>query len=589
MRIPAWHYGRAVLPPIAATLIFLLYAGSAMPRLSVTTDEWRYVQEGVGFWYTHQMPPSMINVDSQSMPCIVHGLPGAIYLKIFHGGYPGAGISTLEMYKYFEPDTQFTVLMLARWTNLLLGGVGGLWAIWFVARRLFDDRAAAIAVFIAAIEPNLAAHAMLATHDSAMVPLGLMFLWSFGEYLKQPGRRNLMIVATWFGVALGWKIAILALALPAMALLKALEVRQSLRPPLWRNAGRQAGHFIFKELMPVLIVGFMISWILNCFITGPLLHPDSPGTQLTALLAKLHIPAEKATQWRNFLLQIQIPKTLVTILRGQAHMNTGQPITFLGHSGNFAPWYFYPYLFAMKTHLLMLAGALIGMGMRQAWKSRVAWICIALLLVSCWIQMKIGVRHFLLLYAYLAMLAGIGLAAAWDWAVAYQKSRLAAAAIVITGAVLISLRSWPQMLTHTSPLWGGDARGYLYASANYDMGQGLYEAKRAADRLGLSPTVFIALSDPHFAVASDTVTASDNVDPEFVTGKVVVVGVGALYHPYSESNVTPLIRALNRVGPTGRLTDTSFYFDLRSAQSLRKFRESLDEVKRKESARNPGA
>jgi hypothetical protein len=135
------------------------------------------------------------------------------------------------------------------------------------------------------------------------------------------------------------------------------------------------------------------------------------------------------------------------------------------------------------------------------------------------------------------------------------------------------------LYTHTSPIWGGDSQGYRYADANYDWGQGLFEAFRDADRAGLKPVAFLHFGDPHYGVPSDREILTGGTPQavaERMRGKYVVVGVHRLYHCEAESpEFVPLHRALQETSADGRLNDTYFFFDFRSEERYARFLEIL--------------
>ncbi len=64
-------------------------------------------------------------------------------------------------------------------------------------------------------------------------------------------------------------------------------------------------------------------------------------------------------------------------------------MTFLGRSGLHGPWFYYPYVFAMKSHLVLLAGVAAGLLVPAARRSATALAAVLLLVaLSC----AIGIR-----------------------------------------------------------------------------------------------------------------------------------------------------------------------------------------------------
>ena len=241
-------------------------------------------------------------------------------------------------------------------------------------------------------------------------------------------------------------------------------------------------------------------------------------------------------------------------------------MTFLGRSGIHGPWFYYPYIFLMKSHLVLLFAAAVGLLLPSTRRSLAAWGAALMVVLSCTIGIKGGPRYFLALYALLTVLGGVGIAAC----LRRFTPLLAVGAVLALGAVVLGLTlgSLPDLLTHTNPLWGGDAEGYRFADANYDWGQGLDEAAAWADRQRLRPIVYLHTGDPFFGVPESREVLADQ-DPRKVLdrmrGRFAAVSVHWLFHSGAEaSSLEPLIRSLRALGPDGRLCRTYFYFDLRS-------------------------
>jgi hypothetical protein len=257
-------------------------------------------------------------------------------------------------------------------------------------------------------------------------------------------------------------------------------------------------------------------------------------------------------------------------------------MTFRGVSGMFGPWYYYLYIFAMKTNLAMLALAALSLVRKDVWKSSVFLGLLLLIVLSIRSKIHGGPRYYLMVYVFAFSMCGA--AVAWLLSRARGVRIARAMAVALEAAALwLTARSMPELLTHTSPLWGGDSEGYRYADANYDWGQGLNRAFEAADELGLKPVVFLHTGDPYYGVPGDRVMIQirDPVtDVEQMRGRYVVVGVHILYHSeISNPELATISRALLSVAPAVRLTVTSFYFDLRSPEQYARFLEAWERAR----------
>src|SRR5262249_26243693 len=65
---------------------------------------------------------------------------------------------------------------------------------------------------------------------------------------------------------------------------------------------------------------------------------------------------------------------------------------------------------------------------------------------------------------------------------------------------------------------------------------------------------------------------------ERVRGKYLAIAVGLYYYPtLNEEPLSPFYRALRRIGPDGRLTDTAFYFDFRDEAHFARLEQLIEQ------------
>jgi hypothetical protein len=299
---------------------------------------------------------------------------------------------------------------------------------------------------------------------------------------------------------------------------------------------------------------------------GTLLDPNTDNKVAYKIVNTLGYRGNEARDKVAAMQAMLVPGPVSVIERAAAHAGGGHPMTFLGRSGTHGPWYYYPYVLAMKTHLVLLVALLVALLRPETWRSPIVWGAILLLGFLCTAKVHGGPRYYPVLVALLTALGGAGVATLLRGCRS-QAVRVGIASVLAAGALTLTVRSMPEYMTHTSPLWGGDWAGYRYADANYDFGQGLYMAFAAADRAGLRPVTFIHSGDPYYGVPQgrDVIPKGDMSQMlERMRGRYVAVAVYLLFNYDSfGSDQAPLYRALVALGPAGRLTATYFYFDLR--------------------------
>jgi hypothetical protein len=553
---------------LLASVLAVALAGVAITRLSVTIDEWRYIHDGVKWWFGGD---AVWLVDAGVLPLTfwIQNAPGSLYLWLEHGGLPGG--TAIDFGKSLPLGDQIALLRLARSTNLCLAGLGTIWTAWLMANRWFGARAAGIAALFCAVEPNLLAGYALGTADAFIVPFALCSMLAYSSCLGRPGWMRVLATGVCMGLGLALKISLLPLGMLLIAAVFLVHLaghvgtRSASSRPLVLSALASL-RFLALEIPLIAGIALAIAWCANGFLTGWLLDPSTPNEFPRKVAAALGQEGAEAAKYVSRLQAVRVPAPLA-VLRSQAgHSRWGHAMTFLGRSGLHGPWYYYPYVFLMKTHLLLLAAAGVGILVPSARRSPVAWGALLLVLLSCTMGIKGGPRYFLVLYALLAVLGGVGVAAI-SGRLKRTGALLATSALGFT-ALSMTCGSLPDLLTHTNPPWGGDEGGYRYADANYDWGQGLDLAAASARGLGLRPVVYLHTGDPYFGVP-DGQEVLDCRDPglalERMRGRIAAVSVYRLFHSGAESSpLTPLTRSLVALGADGRLCRTFFYFDLRN-------------------------
>ncbi len=588
---------RLLVPPALATLVCLLLGGISISALSPTNDEGGYIALGLRSWLGGGDTPWLIERGVLPLTCWIQNAPGAAVLAWRHITLPAPSGTATALELPLQPNLQLLMLVLARWTNLVLTGPATVWAVWALARRYFGPWGAGAAAMFAAIEPNLLACEVLATADGFVVPFAIFSLLAYDAYQHDPNPRRLLATSALLGLGTALKISMLPIGMlligacfltNRLALLLAKETEQSgLRPFV-----RSSLVFALIQVPVVLGLALVVSWAANGFHSGPLLNPDSPNQGAYKILSALGYHGSDLTEKVGRLQRFPVPAPL-SVLRSQtAHSRGGHAMMFRGRVGMFGPWYYYPYVFAIKTHAVVFVMGLLALAIPSVRRSPLPLAIALIVFLSCQSKVHMGPRYFATLLALLAVLSG-ALTATILGALRSRSAKTLFVVFLVASSMALTLRSSPDPLTHTNPWWGGDSEGYRYVDANYDWGQGLYLAFRAADRLGLDPVCFIPTNSPDFGVPAERRVIrrepmpilKQMLDP--MRGRFVVVPTALLFGPLVQNEAVPLYRAFRALKPTGRLTDTSFYYDLRAPETFAAFERRIQEED-KEFQRDPG-
>ena len=326
----------------ALTLVVLsaLRIAATWTLYSATVDEPMHVSAGLQLYTQHAYT---IQPENPSLPRLV--LAFAPWL----GGMefdPSRDTNTQLLRVFYSGDRYKTNLVLARCGNLLFFVLAAM-AVWLWARRLLGDRSALVATALFTLQPMIAGHAGLATHDLAATAGVAWSLYAFACWLDEQTWRR----AAWFGVAFG--LAILCkfscIGYVPAACLATYLVRRDFR---WR------------ALLP------------------------SFGAALAVTLLVL---------WSGYAFHLE---PFLAGIRGLRAIDQGGHFGFLfGQVRMDGWWWYFPAAVALKS---TIASLLLALCARRRGLEALAAV-IAILLVAMPSHLNLGVRYVLPLYAPLAV------------------------------------------------------------------------------------------------------------------------------------------------------------------------------------------
>ncbi|MFI5348778.1 MAG: glycosyltransferase family 39 protein [Elusimicrobiota bacterium] len=311
-----------------------------------------------------------------------------------------------------------TLLFRARLMSLLAALLmAGL--VFEAARYVGGESAGLAALLLLTMDPNMLAHAGLATEDMTVTAFSFAALFALELYRARPGSARAAAYGLAAAAAVMSKFSALYLA-PASAVLLILD--GAWRPRWWK--GRR---------------------------------PHAAAAAGAAVLAFFAVYGRHAAEyWRGFI-------------QNAAFMAGGQPAFFAGHYSGRGFWSYFLGAVALKTQLptLFLAGAAFVSGVSYR-DPRRRWLLLPVLLllgVSAFSPQQIGLRYILPIYPFVFVLAGISAAA--------LRPRFAVAALLAWAAVS-SIAIHPDYLAYFNELAGGPDGGWRYlVDSNLDWGQDL--------------------------------------------------------------------------------------------------------------------
>lgn len=538
---------------IAASSIWCV---SASARLSATFDEPTYLTLGLESWQTGSSK-RLLDLGTMPLPPHVQTLPLHLWERWRH--------------QSFDPTRDLHLLLpvarasnLPFWWLLLVYG-------WLAGRQLAGTWGGRLAVAFLACEPNLLAHASLATTDVAVSACLLALLYHFHAGRAGTWRQRVLIPALWFALAVLAKASGLIFGLIGMCVVEALyrverqpemsSARQRLRV-IWAAL---TGRSFRRELSTICTLG-LIAVFAYC---GSDWMPSPSFVEWARSLPEG--PSRSGMVWFSEHLCI-FSNAGMALVRQFRHNVQGHGVFLLDQVERRAIWYYFPLALSIKSPLPWLLVPLLLVGMcRHALRNWACGAAFALLCFSLVCRVQTGIRLVLPLLSF----AAVGLAAALVVArqrLALTKMRpLLTASGVLSGAWLLwaALSVWPEGLCYTNEFWGGTANGYRCLSdSNYDWGQGLKELAAWQQEhhvrdlhvlyYGTDTTIKQLPMKP--LKVGELQLGRDNL-PSSVQGRTLAVGTTIVYGSVSQqfSDLHKLAQSLRRLTPVSRTATFLIY------------------------------
>jgi hypothetical protein len=513
---------------------------AAAHKLGATADETPYLKMGLERWRTGSYRAFM-SAGTMPLAADVQTLP--LYLRERWRGTP------------FDVEPQLPKLLpvaraatLAFWWWLLAHG-------FLIGRRIAGSWGGRFAVALLAVEPNLLAHAGLATTDVAVSACALALVYHFHRGRERGWCFRVGVPAVCFGLLVLAKASAVVFGPVCLAAV-------GLSWAAGRSVPRPVRSLIL-DVPQILLLGFALA-------TAYVGCEWRPSDFLPARVAGLSDGAFRQTLGAYQALPI-FPNVTEGILFQVFQNAQGTSAYLFGEVYPHGVWYYFPLALCMKLPLpLFVLPAAVAVVRPRALANWALAAALALLVLSVTYRVQNGVRIVLPLVA----LGTVGLAAATvaaDAGVAGPRRRalaaLAAGAVVWTAISGATAR--PDGLAYFNELWRGRP-GYEYLNdSNYDWGQGLRGLDRWHRTHGHPPTlVWTFGNDPSFRTMQVTQYQLDSLNlptPEEHLAKVRghYLAVSAIHvYGYWDTSAVQFLRARRPVAQAS----TYLIYDFRTGE-----------------------
>ena len=484
------------LVAVALLGIFFAQTVTAIPQLSLTADEPVYMGAGYAFLQSKDL---RLATSAQHPPFMQELVALPLFLQ------PGpelkslAGWDTAEMVRYapafvaWYGDALDAATFVAR---MPVVWVAILWAAFLFrwAADWFGPWGGIVALTLFVFDPNILAHATLATNDVGFASFSFITLFFTMRLVRRPSRRYLVLAGLTMGVSLSTKSSgfFTPLVVATLLPLRALIARD-------RDDNRGRTRRLIDALLQlslILCLGLFVLWATY-------------GFEFRSI-ADGRLPVPMATHW-------QVWREM------QRHLDTGHTAYLMGQIRKTGWLAYYPLTFALKTPPLTLALLAIGLigaiaGGPRRWLAELPlWIYLggyvsATLLSS----VTTGYRFLLPVLPFgFILIAGL-FCRGMSW-VRLPAFRWGSWALITLTGVTTAVRLHPDYLTYFNFLTGGPTRGHRYlVDSNLDWGQSFKSLATYLDKQGITGVwlSYYTYADPSlYAVPYQPIAPSPGAPP----------------------------------------------------------------------------
>ena len=470
----------------------------------------------------------------------------------------------------FQNDFE-TIIFRARMAASIFALMVALLA-FLTAREMFGTGAGFLALLLIVFEPNFLAHGALVTTDTGAACGLLASIYAFYRYVKSPLWGRVAVLGLAAGIFFITKHS--AVLLPAMLILLAitelLRRRQVGDESRLRQALRLAGVLVIAGVIAVGIMWTGYGFRYSARPAGQQINP-----LLESTLGNLSpVEGKAVTVMARWKL---LPESWLYGLADVRSVANTWPSYIFGKVYAHGEWFYFPVAFVIKATLttlifLPLIVYAIATGKLRGWRE-ILFLSLPPSLYFCismTSKLNIGVRHILLVFIFLLVLAG---GAAWSLICKDRRWAWPIGALILFH-VISSLRAFPtSYIAYANELWGGPANIHKYLTdSTTDWGQQLKAVKRYVDERGIQQCWFAYTAEPAipfraYGIPCKTLPTMDSMwfglktdTPPVIQGPVFISHIPLTFYE-SGSNLLSPYREFEKLTPTAVIENGVFVYD----------------------------
>jgi tetratricopeptide (TPR) repeat protein len=384
----------------------------------------------------------------------LHVLSGHLYLTtgIFSGGVFNPPFMQVMLalptigreFYLFQDDAYFYPRIISLLFGILIILISAFWS-----KQLFGDKAGIFVSWIIALDPNILAHAHLATIDIGSTALILLSLYLTYQLILNFNIKNVLLTAFVFALARLSKITALIVAPLTIIALFIFVIKHKFKGLLYV--------LTFFEIMIITInAGYLFKGVFSTYDD----YKANPDIVINSTVAEAISLVDRV-----------LPDQFIESTIGKfTHTSRGHFAYLHGKYSNEGWDYYYLITILIKTTLsgliLILIALLTGWKITKSKHEGLILISALYFIIvsSLSSSVNIGIRHILLFFP-LIYIAGSKIA---EWG----KRGQVIAGLLILGQAAATISIHPHYLSYFNPLVGGPANGHNWLiDSNIDWGQ----------------------------------------------------------------------------------------------------------------------
>ncbi len=470
----------------------------------------------------------------------------------------------------FQNDFE-TIIFRARMAASIFALMTALLA-FLTAREMFGTCAGILTLLLIVFEPNFLAHGALVTTDTGAACCLLASIYAFYRYVKSPswGRSAVLGVAVGIFFITKHSAVLLPPMLILLAVIELLRRRQLADESRLHQAVRLASAIVFAGVIAGAIIWTGYGFRYSARPAGLQINPPLEST-----LGNLSPPEGKfitlVARWKL------LPESWLFGLADVRSVANVWPSYVFGKIYAHGVWFYFPVAFVIKatlTTLIFLPLIVYAIATRElrGWRE-ILFLSLPPALyfgVSMTSKLNIGVRHILLVFIFLLVLAG---GAAWSL-ICKDRRWVWPIALLLLFHIVSSLRAFPtSYIAYANELWGGPANIHKYLTdSTTDWGQQLKAVKRYVAEHGIQQCWFAYTVEPAipfraYGIPCKTLPTMDSMwfglktdTPPVIQGPVFISHIPLTFYESGSSLLSPY-REFMKLKPTAVIENGVFVYD----------------------------